>query len=97
MAGMLDLLNNMPESEKSFELAKKAALEKIRTERITKTSKLWNYESALKRGVDYDLRKDVYEQVPNMTMADLKAFHESHIKGGDYNIMVIGDKQKINL
>ncbi|MAY83115.1 MAG: peptidase M16 [Flavobacteriales bacterium] len=97
MAGMTELLNDMPESEKSFELAKKAAIEKIRTERITKSSKLWNYESALKRGVDYDLRKDIYEQVPNMTMADLKAFHEEFIKNSDYNIMVIGDKKKLDM
>lgn len=97
MAGMMDLLNNMPESEKSFELAKKAALEKIRTERITKTSKLFNYETALKRGVDYDLRKDVYEAVPNMSMADLKAFHEEYIKNGDYNIMVIGKQSGLDM
>ncbi len=97
MAGMMDLLNNMPESEKSFELAKKGALEKIRTERITKSSKLWNYETALKRGVDYDLRKDVYEAVPNMTMADLKAFHEEYIKDGQYNIMVIGKTDGLDM
>lgn len=97
MAGMTELLNNMPEAEKSFELAKKSALEKIRTERITKTSKLWNYETALKRGLDYDIRKDIYEQVPNMTMADLKAFHEEFIKDGKYNIMVIGDKKKLDV
>jgi len=97
MKGMTDLLNDMPESEKSFELAKKAALEKIRTERITKSSKLWNYETALKRGLDYDLRKDVYEQVPQMTMADLKKFHQEFIKNSDYNIMVIGDKDKVDM
>ncbi len=97
MAGMTDLLNNMPESEKSFELAKKAALEKIRTERITKSSKLFNYETALKRGVDYDLRKDVYEQVPTMTLADLKAFHEKYVKNGQYNIMVIGKKENLDI
>ncbi len=97
MAGMVDLLNNMPESEKSFELAKKAALEKIRTERITKSSILFNYETAIKRGVDYDLRKDVYEAAPNMTMADLKAFHEQYIKDGNYNIMVIGKKDGLNM
>lgn len=97
MAGMVDLLNNMPESEKSFELAKKAALEKIRTERITKASILWNYESALKRGLDYDIRKDVYDAVPNMTMADLKAFHEQYIKNGNYNIMVIGKKDGLDM
>jgi predicted Zn-dependent peptidase len=97
LAGMTDLLNNMPESEKSFELAKKAAMEKIRTKRITKTSKLWNYETALKRGLDHDLRKDVYEAVPSMTMADLRAFHEEYIKNGNYNIMVIGKKDGLDI
>lgn len=97
MAGMTDLLNNMPESEKSFELAKKAAMEKIRTERITKASKIFNYETALKRGVDHDLRKDIYEAVPNMTMADLKAFHEEYIKNGKYNIMVIGKTSGLDI
>ncbi len=97
MAGMTDLLNNMPESEKSFELAKKAALEKIRTERITKASKLWNYETALKRGLDYDIRKDVYDAIPNMTMADLKAFHENYIKNSKYTIMVIGKKSGLDM
>ena len=97
MAGMTDLLNNMPESEKSFELAKKAALEKIRTERITKFSKLWNFETAEKRGLDYDIRKDVYDAIPAMTMADLKAFHAEHIKDSQYNIMVIGKKDGLNI
>ena len=97
MAGMTDLLNNMPESEKSFELAKKAAIEKIRTERITKASKIFDYETALKRGVDHDLRKDIYDAIPNMTMDDLKAFHQEYIKGGQYNIMVIGKKEGLNM
>ena len=97
MAGMSDLLNDMPESEKSFELAKKAAMEKIRTERITKSSKLWNYESALKRGVEYDLRMDVYKQVPNMTIQDLRDFHHEFIENSEYNIMVIGDKNKLDM
>ncbi|MBL4708537.1 MAG: insulinase family protein [Flavobacteriales bacterium] len=97
MEGMTDLLNNMPESEKSFELAKKAAIEKIRTERITKASKIFNYETALKRGVDHDLRKDIYEAIPTMTMTDLKAFHEEYVKDGNYNIMVIGKKEGLDM
>jgi predicted Zn-dependent peptidase len=96
MAGMTDLLNNMPESQKSFELAKKAALEKIRTQRITKTSKLWSYETALRRGLDYDLRKDIYDEIPELTMEDLKAFHEQYVKGGDYDIVIIGDEDKLD-
>ena len=96
MAGMTDLLNNMPESEKSFELAKKAALEQIRTQRITKTSKLWNYETALKRGLNYDIRKNIYEAIPSLKMEDLKAFHQEYVKGGQYDIVLIGDKDKLN-
>lgn len=96
MAGMTDLLNNMPESQKSFELAKKAAMEKISTQRITKTSKLWSYETALRRGLDYDLRKDIYAEIPDLTMEDLKAFHEEYVKGGDYDIVIIGDEDKLN-
>ena len=97
MTGMTDLLNNMPESEKSFELAKKAAIEKIRTERITKASKIFDYETALKRGVNRDLRKDIYDAIPYMTMKNLKAFHQKYIKGGQYNIMVIGKKEGLNM
>ena len=97
MAGMTDLLNNMPESEKSFELAKKAAIEKIRTERITKNSILWNYETALKRGVNYDLREDVYKAIPEMTFEDLKQFHANYVKDGYYSIMVIGDQKNLDM
>jgi len=97
MAGMTDLLNNMPESEKSFELAKKAAMEKIRTERITKNSILWNYETALKRGVDYDLREDIYKTIPKMSLEDLKDFHASYVKDGNYAIMVIGDSKNLDM
>lgn len=97
MEGMSDLLNNMPESEKSFQLAKKAAMEKIRTERITKASKIFNYETALKRGLDRDLRKDIYDAIPDMTMEDLKAFHKKYIQNGNYNIMVIGKKEGLDM
>jgi predicted Zn-dependent peptidase len=39
----------------------------------------------------------VYDAIPNMTMADLKAFHEQYIKDSKYNIMVIGKKSGLNI
>lgn len=97
MAGMTDLMNNMPESDKNFDLAKKAAMEKISTERITKSSILWNYETALKRGVDHDLRQDTYKAIPEMSMEDLKAFYNEMIQNREYNIMVIGKKEDLDM
>jgi predicted Zn-dependent peptidase len=96
MAGYMDLLKNMPKSEKSFDLAKEAILKQIQTERITKTSVLFNYENAKKLGLDYDLRKPVYEQVPDMKIDDIEAFFNDKIRGTKYNIMVLGDLKKID-
>ncbi|HSH64548.1 MAG TPA: insulinase family protein, partial [Bacteroidia bacterium] len=63
MAGMMNLINNMPESETAFAASKDAIIQGIRSERITKTDILFNYENAKKLGLDYDIRKDVYSKV----------------------------------
>ena len=57
------LMNNMPEAREQFESAKKSALKKIAAQRITKSSIFWNYESLKKRGLDYDIRKEMYAAI----------------------------------
>ncbi len=96
-AAMYDLLNNMPESEKSFENAKESLLESIRTERIRKASILFNYLSAQRMGRDYDIRRKIYEAVPEMTFDDLRAFQQKYLKDQNYTIMVLGDKDEIDI
>lgn len=97
MDALLDLLNNMPESEQSFEASKEAILKKIESERVTKTSVLFNYLNAEEKGLHYDIRKDIYSKVKGMDMNDLKAFHEKYVKDKKYNVAVIGDKNRLNL
>jgi len=96
MDAMMALLNDLPESEKSFENAKKGILSKIESERITKTSVLFNYINAADKGIDYDIRKDIYNKVQGMNFTDVKAFHEKYVKDKQYNVAVIGDEDKIN-
>ncbi len=93
---MIDLLNNLPETEKNFNNAKKAILNKIESNRVTKTGVLFNYLSAKRRNLDYDLRKDIYSRVKEMSFDDLKNFHSTYVKGNKYNIAVIGDENKMN-
>ena len=64
----------MPESEKAMSSSKTAIINKIRTERITKSQVLFNYINAKKFGLTYDIRRDVFEKVPAMTFKDLKDF-----------------------
>jgi predicted Zn-dependent peptidase len=91
-----DILNNMPESEAAFNIAKEAIIASIRTDRIIRESVLWNYLDAQKFGYTYDRRKDIFEQVPNFTLQDVKAFQERYIKDRPYVYYIVGDKAKLD-
>ncbi|MDH5382086.1 MAG: insulinase family protein, partial [Cyclobacteriaceae bacterium] len=96
MAAIRNLIENMPESQTAFDIAKQSILSKIESERITKSGILWNYEAARKQNLDYDIRKDVYEKVQTMTFADLMKFHSEYIKGINFISVLIGNKENIN-
>jgi len=96
MDAMMELLNNMPESEGAFEISRDAILSKIESERITKSSVIWNYIGAQDKGLDYDIRKDTYEKVKSLTFDDLKAFQEKYIKDNKYTTVLVGSRDKIN-
>ena len=97
MVGMTDLLNVMPEAEANMNNAKEGIEQKIRTERITKSKVLSEYEKAQKLGVNYDIRKDVYEGVQSFDMNSLREFHNSHIANGTRVVMVLGSKDDLDL
>jgi len=97
MKAMTGLFNNMPESEKALNSSKDAIINKIRTERITKAQVLFNYISAKKFGLAYDIRKDVFAKVPAMTFADLKAFQQKYIKDKNFTIMVMGKQPEMDV
>lgn len=97
MAGMMELINKMPESENNFKAAKESILQSIRTERITKTRILFSYENAKKLGLDYDIRKDIFNNVPKMTFTDIKNFEEQHLKNKQYTVLVLGKKDGLDL
>ena len=92
---MTELMNNMPEAESQFEDSKLAAQKKIETERISKTSIFWNYMGAQRRGYDHDMRKDIYEGMNDVDMAGLKKFFDENIKGRNYTILVMGNRDMV--
>ncbi len=97
MTAMYALLNKMPESQVAFASAKEAIKNKIETERITRASILFNYERAVKFGLNHDARKDLYEQLPAMNYDAVSAFQSKYIKGSPYILLVLGDKNLLDL
>ena len=97
MKSILDLLNNMPLSENTYNAAKNQLLQQISSTRITKTSVLFNYLNAQKLKLDYDIRKDIYEKIPSMILQDVQNFQEKFVKGKNHIILVMGDKDKLDM
>ena len=97
MKGMFELINNMPQSQKSFDAAKEAIIQQIRSERITKEQILFDYIQNLRMGLTYDIRKDAFEQLPNMKISDLLTFDQKYIKDKKFDIMVIGKKDELDI
>ena len=92
-----EIINNMPESENAFRLAKEALLTRLRTQRITKSSVLWNYLDAQDLGLTEDKRRELFNQVQSMTLADVKKFQEEWIKGRTYTYCILGDEKELDM
>ncbi len=92
-----EIINNMPESEKAFTLAKEALITRLRTERITKSGVLWSYLNAQDLGLNVDSRKELFEKAQTMTMEDIKAFQQKWVKDRKYVYCVLGDEKDLNM
>lgn len=97
LAEMDKLLNNMPEVPQQFEGARASVIKTLESDWITRADMYWAYDRAQKRGLNYDVRKDVYEKAKNMTIADVHSFFNQHVKGKKYTYLVIGKKEDLSM
>jgi predicted Zn-dependent peptidase len=91
-----DIINNMPESQNAFDIAKESILTNYRTQRNTKSSVIWSYVYAQDLGLDYDRNKLVFENVQGMTLADVKKFQEERVKDRLYTYCILGNEKSLD-
>ena len=92
-----DIVENMPQSEKAFGLAKDAVLKRLASERTLREDILFYYLRLRDLSLDHDINKDIYDRVKGMTMGDLVDFHEKQIKGRTYRYMILGDEKELDM
>ena len=95
IVGMNELLDDMPLAEALLDNAKKQLRQNIETQRITKEGIIFNYLSALKMGEEKDSRKEVYQQISQLTLDDLKSFHAENVAKKSYTYYVLGSRDRI--
>lgn len=97
MAGMTELLNNLPAAELTFNNSKNSLLKQIQSERINDSDILYLYEGSKKLGIDYDIREDIYAKIPEYSLDDVLKFQKEYIKDKKYVILVMGDIKKLDM
>ena len=91
-----DIVNNMPESQTSFDVAKKGVLVQLSTERVNGTGYFDTYFDAKDLGIDFDKRKKIYEQLQNITLKDIVDFQQKNVKGLYYRSVFAGDPKGLS-
>lgn len=92
-----DIINNMPESEAAFNLAKDATIARLRTERIVKSDIIWSYINAQDLGESVDSRIKLYNDVQTMKLKDVVNFQKKWIKDRTYTYCILGDEKELDM
>ncbi|MBO4670530.1 MAG: insulinase family protein [Bacteroidales bacterium] len=92
-----DIINNMPESDAAFAIAKDAIDSRIRTQRTTGAGVLREYRACRRMGIEEPTDKAIFEALPNLTLADVKAAQEQWVKGRVYTYAILGDIKDLDL
>lgn len=92
-----EIINNMPQSEAAFRLAKEALLARLRTDRITGSDIFDSYLEAQDLGMDTDMRKMLFDEVQKLTLEDVNDFQEKWVKGRTYTYCILGNEKELDL
>lgn len=92
-----DIINNMPQSEAAFKLAKESIITRLRTDRVIKSNVIWRYISAQDLGLNVDTRIQLFNEVQKMTLQDVVNYHEKWMKNRIYKYAILGDEKELDM
>jgi predicted Zn-dependent peptidase len=93
---ILDILNNLPDAKIQFEEARKAALIRIESMRLTKSEPFWIYKRTQKLGLDYNIYEAIYNKIQTMSYEDFQEYFNNNIAKKNFDIVVMGNEKDID-
>jgi predicted Zn-dependent peptidase len=93
---MRDLMTTMVEVPKQFDGAKQSLQKNIESDWITGEGIFGVIDRAERRGIDYDIRKDIYKSLKTLSLSDLRNFFNENIKTKQPSYAVIGNKENVD-
>ncbi len=96
VTSLKQILEEMPVVPALINQARISIRKRIETERIAPSAIFWEGRRNKDRGLDRDVRKDMYERMDALSPDDLVLFQKNHVKGRPYTLLVLGDRSRIN-
>ena len=93
----LEILNEMPESEQAFGIAKEALTKRLASQRTTKFGLINAWLYAQMKGIDYDLNERIYNALPNVTLQDIVKFEQEQMANKPYRYVILGDEKELDM
>jgi len=91
------ILDDMPQSEAAFNIAKEAVAKQLASLRVTKFNVISAYIRAQRLGIDYDLNQRIYQQLPAVTLHDISTFEQQHMARKPYRYMLLGNEADLDM
>ena len=92
-----EIINQMPESEAAFNIAKENIIATLRTNRVLGVDVINYWLNLQKRGLSEDPNKAVFEKVQNFTLQDVVKFQQEVIKDRKYIIAILGTEKDLDM
>ncbi len=89
--GMKEIVENIPESEAAFAIAKDGILSRLRTKRFNGSSVLYLYRQCRRMGLSEPADKTAFYAIQDMTLEDVKAVQKEWVAGRGYVYGILGD------
>ena len=91
------IIDEMPQSDKAFELAKQASMKRIATERTTKFGIINAYLQARRLGLDFDIKERIYNALPKITLKEMVQFEKQAMAKKPLRYLILGDEKNLDM
>ncbi len=104
------IINDMPQSEAAFKVAKDAIDSRLRTKRVIDDNIAWAYINAADKGLapsldgggknrsaGLNLDRETFNALPAMTMADIVKFQQDNVKDRKYYYGILGKVEDLDM
>lgn len=92
-----EILNEMPQSENAFNVAKQSLTKSLESRRTTRFAVLTKYLSNQYLGIDYDINEKIYNALPSLTLQSIVDFEKQNMAKKPYRYIILGNEKELDI